>query len=231
MTPPSLRRFPALVGKGLTATAATLLPQRMTAEIRRFRDVHSGARAVYLRRLIGRMLQPTRGSPPIDPERCRSVLFLCHGNIMRSALAESLLRQRLEGSKEADTVIRSAGLHARGGHPADHRMRHAAQAFGASLETHVATAVSAQLVADADVIFVMDYTNEAELFARLPAARSKTRLLGALSPSARDGLAIPDPYVGDVTSAEQCAARILRCIDVLAAQLGSDAETKSTSRA
>jgi protein-tyrosine phosphatase len=208
-----------------------LLPQPVVAEIRHFRAVQRGAKAVYLQRRLGRMLGPQRVSKPLEPERCHSVLFLCHGNIMRSAVAESLLRQRLQLSGESAIMTRSAGLHARAGRAADERMRRAAHALGVSLDTHVATPVSAQLVASADVIFVMDYTNEAELLARLPAAKHKTRLLGTLSPSVPDGWAIPDPYVGDLASAEQCAARIAQCIDVLAAQLGLGTEAKNVSSA
>lgn len=48
-----------------------------------------------------------------DPHAPAEILFVCTGNICRSALAEVLLRERLSG---ADAVVRSAGTHALAGH-------------------------------------------------------------------------------------------------------------------
>jgi protein-tyrosine-phosphatase len=143
-----------------------------------------------------------------------SILFICHGNIMRSALAPAALYERSRGLQRV-LRVRSAGLHAKLDKPADARMRKAALALGVSLENHRATPLSSDLIDAADAVFVMDYLNEAETLTRFPSAKDKLWLLGSLAPTAEEGEIIPDPYTGHEEDAARCAARVCRCIDVL----------------
>jgi len=146
------------------------------------------------------------------------VLFICHGNIMRSALAEALMASRVS-SHHRSTLVRSAGLHAVAGRPADGRMKRAAADYGISLDAHRAAPVTEQLLAEADIVLVMDYLNETELLARFPSVEAKLRLLGSFAPSESDGAEIADPFSGDETSASECGARVSQCVDALIASM------------
>src|SRR5258707_3289762 len=50
------------------------------------------------------------------PAPVRSLLFVCFGNIMRSAMAESLMKRALtEAGRQNEVQVESAGLHAEPG--------------------------------------------------------------------------------------------------------------------
>jgi protein-tyrosine phosphatase len=176
------------------------------------------ARGVYLRRRAARWLR-RKHLTPVAPKRPASILFVCHGNIMRSALAEALLTARVSAAGATDVVVRSAGLHARSGKGADPRMVRAALRHHVSLDAHRATPLSLDLVTHATAVFVMDYVNDAELRARFPDVGTKILLLGVMEPSAEAGVEIADPYTQDEASVDHCAARVARCVALLAEQL------------
>jgi protein-tyrosine phosphatase len=145
------------------------------------------------------------------------LLFVCHGNIMRSPLAAAVCR--LEASRRGlKVIVDSAGLHAVAGRAADPRAARVADSLGVSLNGHTAQPVTPALVAAADLILVMDHANDAELVARFPGAWPKVRLLGVFSGDA-DGGVIADPYDADpgvlAASAERIASAVRRLLGLL----------------
>jgi protein-tyrosine phosphatase len=142
-------------------------------------------------------------------------VFVCHGNIMRSAMAEALLRRHQAGRRAVAIEAISAGLHAVPGKPADPRAREMARALGVSLEGHEARRLTPDLVQRAGLLLVMDRLNEAELVSRFGAAE-KTRLLGAFLPGEPE---IADPYLGSEAQVEQCFLLLDRAVRALADRL------------
>jgi len=206
------------------------VPKRLRDEVRRFASLEPEARWVYARRFMRR----TRGRAAVTDELTVAaplkVLFVCHGNIMRSALAEAVLVARAKRVHGATIRVRSAGTHATPGSTADLRMQKAAAALGIPLDQHRATILSRDLVEENDIVFVMDHLNEASVLARFPSLGAKVRLLGTYSPSIREGIEIPDPFTGDDAQASQCAVRVAACVDAfLATVRGSTAEHYSHS--
>lgn len=205
--------------------AQAAVPRRLRDEIRRFVSLEPQARWVYARRFMQRAATRTavtHKSPVVPP---LDVLFVCHGNVMRSALAEGLLVARAKHVHGAAIRVRSAGTHATPGRAADPRMQKAAAALGIALEQHRATALSRDLVEESDIVFVMDHLNEASVLARFPSLGAKVRLLGAYSASTHEGIEICDPFTGDDAQASQCAVRVAACVDAfLATVRGSTAE-------
>lgn len=116
-------------------------------------------------------------------------------------------------------MVRSAGLAATAGLPADSRARHIAHRFGISLESHRATPVSRELVTSADVVLVMDWRNEAEMLARFPELSHKVVMLGALTRNDCDEWpSIGDPYLRSDAEAESCFCRIQVAVAALASR-------------
>jgi protein-tyrosine phosphatase len=168
---------------------------------------------VQLRRLAG----VAATTPRAGYASARSVLFVCHGNIMRSPMAEALLKRRL-ASSNAGVSICSAGLHAEGGRPADARVQVVARSYGVSLEHHRAERVTDAHIGRADLILLMDVLNEAELLGRYPHARPKTLRLGSWLGDGRRDREIFDPYDGDDTDIHRCCELIQSAVDNLAAE-------------
>jgi protein-tyrosine-phosphatase/predicted ATP-grasp superfamily ATP-dependent carboligase len=109
---------------------------------------------------------------------CRRVLFLCHGNICRSSMAEQIARRELPGYE-----FSSAGFHPESGRPSPMHLQQAARSLGLDLSSHRSNTVSLPLVEQADVIILMDGRNLSDFIRQFPGALQKTLLLGMfLSP-------------------------------------------------
>lgn len=102
-----------------------------------------------------------------------SVLVVCVGNICRSPTGERLFKRALP-----DLDVRSAGLGALVGHPADKTASEVAAAQGLSLEGHEAQQLTAEMCRNVDLILVMEKRHIEQVNRIDPAARGKTMLLG-----------------------------------------------------
>jgi len=168
------------------------------------------------RRLLRRQHAAWRG----DALRSRlrdgaHVLFLCYGNINRSALAALLAQHRLAGRLR----LSSAGFHPHGGRPADPAMVVVAAAHGYDLSASRSRVIDAELVAAADLILVMEAAQIARLTDAFPVGIGKTFLLGPAAPRAVPGGDIADPYGHPTAEYEHCYTQIEQCIDALARRL------------
>ncbi|MFH1708197.1 MAG: Sua5/YciO/YrdC/YwlC family protein [Planctomycetota bacterium] len=141
-----------------------------------------------------------------------TILFVCSGNICRSAAAEYYLRQALRlrlGPADLEACgyrVRSAGtLGLVGNGPPEEVVRIMAKE-GIDLRDHLSTALSAQIVAGADRIFVMDEGHMIHMRAAYPAVIGRTRLLRA------DGRDIEDPYEGPARLYERVMSEIRQSV-------------------
>jgi protein-tyrosine-phosphatase len=115
------------------------------------------------------------------------LLFVCYGNICRSPLAERLAVLRI-----ADKHFASAGFHPKEGRDSPEPIRRVARTLGVNLEAHSSRRIDGTLVAEAQMILVMDTENLAAVERYFPEAAERTVLLGIfLSPRRAD---IQDPY-------------------------------------
>jgi protein-tyrosine phosphatase len=148
----------------------------------------------------------------------KSILFVCFGNIMRSPMAEAMLRQSTSGRQVLISSV-SAGLHAIPGREAHPRALAASSEIGLSLVDHRAQLLTPEMVSRADAVFVMDFQNKAELLARYPEARDKVVMLSEYADGPDRCREIPDPYFGDLESTRRCYALLQTCIHNLTAEL------------
>ncbi|HVH18406.1 MAG TPA: low molecular weight protein-tyrosine-phosphatase, partial [Myxococcota bacterium] len=145
-------------------------------------------------------------------------LVLCHGNICRSPFAAALLPARLPNLE-----VRSAGLQAADGDPADATAASCAQRRGISLAAHRSARVDAESLAWADLILVMQGAHVAEIASRWPQHRARVRLLGDFL--AGPPYLLPDPWGREEQIFEQVFTRVAEAVERLALRI----ETRSTS--
>jgi protein-tyrosine phosphatase len=112
------------------------------------------------------------------------ILVLCIGNICRSPMAEGMLRDALPGK-----TIRSAGLGALIGKPADPLSVQLMEEQGIDISMHRAQQISAGLIAQAELILVMDTEQKKYVEAKYFGSRGKVFRLDEAAK-----LDIPDPY-------------------------------------
>lgn len=120
------------------------------------------------------------------------VLVLCTGNICRSPLAAARLKQVVE-DKGRDIEVRSAGLGALVGHPADPNALVVAEARGLDVSGHVAQQLTRDLMLWADLILVMENEQRGYLIEQSPTISGKVLLFGHWV-----GEEVPDPYREDL---------------------------------
>jgi protein-tyrosine-phosphatase len=141
----------------------------------------------------------------------RTVLIVCHGNIIRSPFAARLMAQML--SARGSIRVLSAGMAARPGRPPDPGAVVAASRLGVDLRDHKASAMTAEMVSGADVIFVMDMFQLVAMRKRFPPARGRTFLMAALC---RDlPLEIRDPFGADAAAIQECYTCIVRTVSAI----------------
>lgn len=167
--------------------------------------------ALVVRDRLGMRTENRRLVPP----SARSFLFVCFGNIMRSAMAEFLMRDALAEATVMRTDqlrIMSAGVHAIPGREAHEWAQQAATELGVSLSKHRAKPVSHELIDAADCVLAMDFQNKAELLALYPEAENKIFMLSAYAECDWKDREIPDPYLGNLETTRYCAKQLQICV-------------------
>ena len=173
--------------------------------------IYAGLR---LRDVLGVRSADQRQVPP----SARSFLFVCFGNIMRSALAEFLMQQELSvAGLQQQVRVMSAGVHATAGREAHAWAQEAAVELGISLAQHRAKPLTSEMVEQADCILAMDFQNKAELLTLYPQAQKKIFMLSAYAEGPWQYREIPDPYLGDLEATRLCGRQLRICIQNLIA--------------
>ncbi len=136
------------------------------------------------------------------------LLFICYGNINRSALADRLVRGYAEDSGIA---VASAGFHSEAGRPADPVMVEVAAERGTSLGGSRSTTVDREMLRQSDVIFVMEKAHVDVIREMDEEAAARSYLLGAHGGRPE----IADPYGGSRGNYEHCYRQIADAVDQL----------------
>ncbi len=136
-------------------------------------------------------------------EKALRILFVCSGNTCRSPMAEVLAGRAARELGLASVEVRSAGTHATPGAPASGGARRTMQRHQGSLEGHIATDLSPDLLDWADLVLTMGPGHLLQV--RMLGAGGKASLLGAFAHGHDPGeevdeaqeLAVPDPFGGE----------------------------------
>ena len=156
------------------------------------------------------------GAPKLDPAVHR-VLVICYGNICRSPFAAQLLAHRLPHLE-----VRSAGLEARDGKPAETAARRVAHRHGIDLDGHAAHRMRAEDVRWADLILGMEGYQGAAVRRRWSEGSSKTFLLADFL--SEGPYLIRDPYGQDDEAFADVFDRIELGVDAIARLLLPEVE-------
>lgn len=169
-----------------------------------------------------------RGTPTLNRERVRRVIFVCQGNIMRSAFAAAFWDQCVQPfGREIAVVALSAGTDAKPGRGADPTAIAAADNLEVSLASHRAMPLSQLTFSASDLIVAFDCENEAVIRGRIGNdAGTQTLLLGDLDVDAR-GLEVEvrDPWGKAPDEVVKTFARISNLVALLSERLAGGSAT------
>lgn len=135
------------------------------------------------------------------------IVFICHGNINRSILAERYLSMR---RPDLAGRVRSAGFHQVGGRPADPSMVALARGRGVDLSACASTVAGREFFQESDVVFVMDLQQLRRIRALRPDLAGCSFLL-ALAACPQPSIA--DPYAQPPSAYEACFGQVTACVD------------------
>ncbi|MBW8837767.1 MAG: hypothetical protein JF605_22730, partial [Burkholderia sp.] len=155
-------------------------------------------------------------------------LVICHGNICRSPYAAAVLAYRL---RPHGIRVLSAGLIGPG-RPSPAVARTAALARGIDLKDHRSQLVTPALLAQVDLVIVMDARQRAVLHHDYGVPARDIVVLGDLDPGPIPGRGIADPYDRPLAEFNEVYSRIDRCLNSLVSVFGDQVGSRrpNTSR-
>jgi protein-tyrosine phosphatase len=138
-----------------------------------------------------------------------NILVICIGNICRSPMAEGLLKLAFP-----QKMVRSAGIDAMVGYPADPYSVQLMQEQGIDISAHRAQSLMTWMVSEAEVILTMDLEQKRFLEQKYPTSKGKVFRLGEFGQ-----YDIPDPYRQDLAVFRHTYGLIAEGIDALKERL------------
>jgi protein-tyrosine phosphatase len=144
-----------------------------------------------------------------------SVLFVCTGNICRSAIAEQVFRARY-GSD--DVIFSSAGTRALVGSGMPGQAAEISRNHGGEPGAHYGRQLDAQTLHGVDIVIALTREHRSEIVRTLPRANRYTFTLRELARVLESFVA--DPEVDSITPHPTLAETMRACVPLLAAQRG-----------
>lgn len=139
-------------------------------------------------------------------DRTFTVLFICSGNSCRSAMAEGLLKSKIQEELRDRVQVLSAGTLGINGASATQYAVQVTRELGGDIENHVSQGVTGELVRRADVILAMAKEHKNFLGANYPQVRDNVFLLRAFDTGSgdRESKDVDDPIGGSLDVYRGC---------------------------
>jgi len=150
------------------------------------------------------------------PSVINSVLYICKGNVCRSAMAEFISNQIGSVYGIHDIKFCSRGLEVTRQNPASEGARAISTANGIDMSSHVSMPVSQDVMDDVDLVLAMEYGQMTELILRYPSSEKKIFLLPYFFDNKYKGTSswiIRDPYGCSLDVYQNCYFQIRQCIE------------------
>ncbi|MBU1388710.1 MAG: hypothetical protein KKD32_12745 [Proteobacteria bacterium] len=151
---------------------------------------------------------------PLPGNTFKNIVFVCQGNICRSAFAEFYLRDK---TKNPSLQVTSCGLNVNRPMPSPDSAVKAGLIFGVDLKSHFSKSCASCDLSIADLILPMEYAQYLQMLEKFPEYKHKIFLLADFLPWPQRAMCnIYDPYGKDENAFIRCFKRIRTALDRLA---------------
>lgn len=143
------------------------------------------------------------------------IMFICTGNICRSAMADWLFKKKLEQNNITNIEVYSSGIYAIDGDVSPYEAIEVMEEYGVELKKHRAINIRRSNIKDMDIILCMTLSHKRDLLYMYPELKEKIYTLKEYVKDDKNGIEIKDPWGYDIVTYRFCAAEIDACLDKL----------------
>ncbi len=142
------------------------------------------------------------------------VMFVCTGNICRSAMAEGILK-KIAIDKKLDLEVYSSGIYAEDGDNATYNAIYVARNYDIDISSHRATNIRNSKIDKMDIILCATKSHKDAVIYMYPNLEGKVYTIKEYAELDNNGkdIDIRDPWGYDVEIYNNCILEIERCIE------------------
>lgn len=141
------------------------------------------------------------------------IMFICTGNICRSAMAEGMMK-KLAKDNNLDLDICSCGIYAEDGDYATYNAVEAAKYYDVNIEGHRATNIRRSKIKEMDIILCATESHKQSVLYMYPELKEKVFTMKEYAELDKNGqdMNIKDPWGYDMNVYQNCTEEIEKCL-------------------
>ena len=146
------------------------------------------------------------------------IMFVCTGNICRSAMAHWMLLKKIEDKKIQNVEVYSCGIYAENGDIPTYEAKRVMEEYGVNLSKHRATNIQNSNIEDMDLILCATSSHNIAVIDLYPELKEKVFTMKEYVNYNREfhsPVDIKDPWGYDIDTYSSCAAEIDECLELL----------------
>ena len=145
------------------------------------------------------------------------IMFICTGNICRSAMAEYILKDRVQKEEKLKDIVEvfSCGVYAEEGDKPTYSAIEVMKENGIDMTNHKATNIRNSPIEEMDLILCATRTHKNEVLYLYPNLSNKVYTMKEYVDYDKYDIDIKDPWGYDIEIYRFCEAELEKCIDLL----------------
>lgn len=142
------------------------------------------------------------------------IMFICTGNICRSAMAEGMMKKLIK-ENNIDAEVYSCGIYAETGNGPTYNAQEAASEYGADISNHRATNIRDSKIEEMDIILCATISHKQSVLYLYPKLEGKVFTMKEYAKLDKNGqdMNIKDPWGYDEFVYRKCASEIEECLE------------------
>lgn len=146
------------------------------------------------------------------------IMFICTGNICRSAMAHAMFTKLIK-EKNKKIEVYSCGIYAENGDTSTYEAIETMRECGIDLKNHRATNIRNSNIKDMDVILCATTSHKNNVISMYPELKEKTFTMKEYAGYSQNDLDIKDPWGYGIDVYKKCAKEIKECLNKIIEKL------------